>query len=123
MGFNPCNCILKIQKSIWDSNSHNGSSLESVKVHSFTLLALPGACVVTLGLPSWPATLQPPCLGHKPKAKVATNIGIDVKKGDWYYFKNCRYVENLKLHSSHNCESVVAQVVTKIVGKNTKMII
>ncbi len=42
MGFDPCNCILKIRESIWDSNSHNGSSLRSVRVHSFTLFALPG---------------------------------------------------------------------------------
>ncbi len=44
MGFDPCNLVLKIQESIWDSNSHNGSSLGSVKVHSLTLFALPGAC-------------------------------------------------------------------------------
>ncbi len=60
MGFDPCNCILKIWKSICDSNSHNESSLGSVKVHSLTLLALPKAFEVILGPPSWPATLQPP---------------------------------------------------------------
>jgi hypothetical protein len=30
MGFDPCNGPLKIQESIWDSNSKNGSSLGSV---------------------------------------------------------------------------------------------
>ncbi len=59
MGFGPCNHALKIQESIWDSNSHNGSSLVSVKVHSLKLFALPRACGVTPGSPSWPATLQP----------------------------------------------------------------
>jgi hypothetical protein len=34
MGFDPWNRALKIWESIWDSNSHNGSSLGSVKVHS-----------------------------------------------------------------------------------------
>jgi hypothetical protein len=43
-----------------------------VRVHSLTLFALPGACEVTPGSPSWPATLQPPCLGSEPKARVAT---------------------------------------------------
>ncbi len=40
MGFDPCNRALKIQESIWDSNSHNGSSLGSARVHSLTLFAL-----------------------------------------------------------------------------------
>jgi hypothetical protein len=72
MGFNPYNRALKIWESIWDSNSYNGSPLGSVKVHSLTLLAFPGACEVTPGLPSWSTTLQPPCLGCEPKVRVAT---------------------------------------------------
>jgi hypothetical protein len=72
MGFDPYNCTLKIWESIWESNSHNGSSLESVKVHSLTLFALPKTCDVTPRPPSWPTTLQPPCLGREPKAKVVT---------------------------------------------------
>jgi hypothetical protein len=58
MGFDPCNRAMKIWESIWDYNSHNGSSLGSVRVHSFTLFAFLGACDVTLGPPSWIATLQ-----------------------------------------------------------------
>ncbi len=58
MGFDPYNCALRIWESIWDSNSHNGSSLGSVRVHSLTLFALLGACDVTPELPFWPATLQ-----------------------------------------------------------------
>jgi hypothetical protein len=72
IGFDPYNYALKIWDSIWDSNSHNGSSLGSVRVHSLTLLALSGACEVTHGLSSWPTTLQPPCLGYEPKARVTT---------------------------------------------------
>jgi hypothetical protein len=55
MGFDPCNCIMKIPESIWDSNSHNGSSFGSVRVHSltfFALFALPKTCDVTLEPPS-----------------------------------------------------------------------
>jgi hypothetical protein len=47
-----------------------------VKVHSltlFALFALPGACDVTLGSTSRPATSQPPCLSRKPNARVATD--------------------------------------------------
>ncbi len=72
LDFDPWNCTLKIWESICDSNSHNGSSLGSVQVHSLTLFALPGTCDVTLRPPFWPTTLQPPCLGCEPKTRVAT---------------------------------------------------
>jgi hypothetical protein len=74
IGFNPNNYALKIQESIWDSNSQHGSSLGSVRVHSLTLFALSGACDVTPGSSSSPATLQPPHLGHEPKARVTTHL-------------------------------------------------
>jgi hypothetical protein len=67
MGFDPCNRALKIWESIWDSNSHNGSSFGSVRVHSLTLFALLRACDATPEPPSWPITLQPPCLGLQQK--------------------------------------------------------
>jgi hypothetical protein len=59
MGFDLCNHTLEIRESIWDSNSYNGNSLGNVRFHSLTLFALLGACDVTLGSFSWPATLQP----------------------------------------------------------------
>jgi hypothetical protein len=65
MGFGPCNRTMKIQESNWDSNSYNGGSLGSVRVHSLTFFALPRACDVTPESFSWPVTL---CLNHKPKA-------------------------------------------------------
>jgi hypothetical protein len=67
MGFDLCNCTLKIPKSIWDSNSYNGSSLGNVKVHSLTLFALSKACDVTPGLPSWHKTLQALALVVSPR--------------------------------------------------------
>jgi hypothetical protein len=67
MGFDPYNRTLKIWKSIWDSNSQHGSSLWSVRVHSLTLFALPRACEMILGSPSWPATLQPLTLVASPR--------------------------------------------------------
>jgi hypothetical protein len=58
MGFDACTRVLNIRESIWDSNSHNGSSLGSVRVHSLRLFALPKACDVIPGSSFWPATLQ-----------------------------------------------------------------
>jgi hypothetical protein len=54
--FDPYNRALKIRESFWDSNSQHGSSLGSVRAHSLTLFALPGACGV---LPGLPLGLQP----------------------------------------------------------------
>jgi hypothetical protein len=71
MGFDPCNRAMKIQESIWDSNSQHGSSLGSVKVHSLTLFALPGVCDVTPGS-LLARNLATPCFSREPKAKVAT---------------------------------------------------
>jgi hypothetical protein len=59
MGFDLCNCALKIWESIWDSNSHDGSSLGSVRVHSLTLFSLPGACDVTPRLLLAPQAYKP----------------------------------------------------------------
>ncbi len=70
ISFDPCNCTLKIWESIWDSNSQYGSSLGSVRVHSLTLFAFLGTCDVTLGSPSWPATLQPLALVASPRLRL-----------------------------------------------------
>jgi hypothetical protein len=67
MGVDPYNDALKIWESIWNSNSQNGSSLGSVRVHSLTLFAFSGACDVTPELPSRPATLQPFALVTSPR--------------------------------------------------------
>jgi hypothetical protein len=86
MGLNSCNYALKIWEFIWDSNFHNGSSLGSVKVHSFTLFAFPGACDVTPGPPFWSVTLQALALvtspklrlRHSPPLKEEVNVLIDI---------------------------------------------
>jgi hypothetical protein len=70
--FDPCNGALKIQESFWDSNSQHGSSLGSVRVDSLTLSHIPGSMWCDSRASSWPAPLQPHCLGREPKARVAT---------------------------------------------------
>jgi len=56
-----------------DSNSHSGSSFGSVRVHSLTLSYTLG----NMRCDSWVSflarTFASPCLGRKPKARVATN--------------------------------------------------
>jgi len=69
--------VLAPQHALWSfgspfgtptlTNSQHGSSLGSVRVHSLTLFALPGACDMTPGSTYRPATLQPPCLGREPR--------------------------------------------------------
>ncbi len=82
--FDPYNRVLKIRKSIWDSNSHNGSSLGSVRVHSLTLFALLEACDVTLGPPFWPATLQALALVVSSRLGLRKHIWILLR----FIFKN-----------------------------------
>ncbi len=70
--FEPCNRLLKIRESIWDSSSQNGSSIGSVKVHSLTFFCTP----TSMRCDSWASflahTFASPYFGHEPKAKVAT---------------------------------------------------
>jgi hypothetical protein len=68
MGFDPCNCFLKIQ----DSNSQGGRSLGSVRVHSFTLSYTSGSMRCDSRAFLLARTLASPCLGCEPKARVAT---------------------------------------------------
>jgi hypothetical protein len=75
MSFDPCNCALKIWESIWDSNSQHGSLLgcEGSCPHTFcTLENLWCDSRVSL-LACNLATL---CLSRKPKARVATMVGM-----------------------------------------------
>jgi len=55
-----------------DSISQSGSCLGSVRVHSLTLSYIPKSMWCDFRASSWPATLQPLCLGRKLKARVAT---------------------------------------------------
>jgi hypothetical protein len=74
MGFDPYNRALKIQKSIWDSNSYNGSSLGSVKVHILTLFGTPESMWCDSHVFFLGRNLATLCLGRKPKAGVATSL-------------------------------------------------
>ncbi len=60
---------------------------------------------------------------HVGYRKVAKDIGIDVKKGDWYYFKVCRHVENQKLFASRGCEFTTIQVAHGVVGENARKVV
>jgi hypothetical protein len=52
-----------------------------------------------------------PFYKHVRHKKVDKNIGINVKKGDYYYSKVCKHTKNKKFHVSHSCKSVITQVV------------
>jgi hypothetical protein len=71
MSFDPWNCSLKIQKSIGTPTFKVGAHLGvwgSIPSHSLTL---PRAWIMTPGL-TLGSHLSNPCLGHEPKARVAT---------------------------------------------------
>jgi hypothetical protein len=68
MGSNPYNCALKTQ----DSNSQNGSSFGSVKVHSLTLFCTLESMRCDSQASLLARNLASPCLGHEPKARVTT---------------------------------------------------
>jgi hypothetical protein len=73
IGFNPCNRSLKIPESI-ETNSPSGSYLGSVRVHSLTLSCTPGNIAYVSRASLLSHTLASPCLGRKPKARVAIII-------------------------------------------------
>jgi hypothetical protein len=54
-----------------DSNSQSKNSLGSVKVHSLTLFCTPGSMKCDSRAPLLAHTFANPCLGCKPKARVA----------------------------------------------------
>jgi hypothetical protein len=70
--FWPLKSVSEVLGVHWDSLSQSGSCLRSVKAHSLTLSYTPGSLWCDSRASPWPAPLQPFCLGHKPKAKVAT---------------------------------------------------
>jgi hypothetical protein len=59
-------------------------------------------------------------VGHR---KATKDIGIDVKKGDWYYFKVCRHAKNQKLFAFCGYESIVTQVAHGVVGENARKVV
>ncbi len=67
MGFDPCNLSLNIWESIGTPTPKVGVPLGVWGFIPSHFLALPGACGMTPGLPSWPATLQPFALVASPR--------------------------------------------------------
>ncbi len=76
MSFDPCNRSLKIQESIWDSNSHNGNSLGNVRVHSLTPFYSPGSMGYDSQASLLARNLASLHLGHEPKARVVTKTTL-----------------------------------------------
>ncbi len=56
----------------WNSNSHNGSSFGSARVHSLAFFYIPGSMWCDFRASFLACNLAIPCLGHQPKARVAT---------------------------------------------------
>ncbi len=80
MNFDPCNCSLKIRESIRTPIPQNGSSFESVRVHSTTLSYTPR-------LPFWPAPLQALALVMSPRIGLRQfSIRQTTQVGRWYPF-------------------------------------
>jgi hypothetical protein len=72
MGFDPYNRFLKIQESIEIPTPKVGAHLEVWGVHSFTLFHTPGSMKCDSKPSHLAYTFASPCLGHKPKVRVAT---------------------------------------------------
>jgi hypothetical protein len=51
------------------------------------------------------------------------NIGINVKKGDWYYSKDSMHSKNYKLFVSRNHESIASQVAKGVVGEKGRKVV
>jgi hypothetical protein len=70
MGFDPCNGRLKI----WESNSQNGSSFGSVRVHALTFFCTPRSTRCDSRASLLARNLANPCLGREPKPRVVTHL-------------------------------------------------
>jgi hypothetical protein len=96
----------------WNSNSQNKSSLGSVKIHSLTFFCTPGSTRCDSQASLLVHHLANPCLGHEPKARVATQNGSSfgsVKVHSLTLF--CTF-ENMKCDSwlhlgSHFCKPLL----------------
>ncbi len=76
MGFDPCNCFLKIWESIKTLTPKMGTHLgrwRFIPSHSPTF---PGAWDVTLGLPYWPAPLQALTLVVSPRLRLQQEVNL-----------------------------------------------
>jgi hypothetical protein len=76
MGSDPLQSFFKDSEVHRDSNSQSGSSLGSVRVHSFTLSYTPG-------LPFWPAPLQALALVASPRLRLQHWWTLESSKGNF----------------------------------------
>jgi hypothetical protein len=72
MGFDPYNCILKIWESMGTPTPKVGVSLGSVRVYSLTLSCTLESMQHDSRASFLARNLATPCLGHEPKARIAT---------------------------------------------------
>ncbi len=87
MSFDPYNHSLKIQKYIETLTPKVGAQLGVwgfIPSHSFTFL---GAWNVTLGLPSWPTTLQAFALVASPRLRLQHYVYVLLSSWRWYSLK------------------------------------
>jgi len=59
---------------------------------------------------------------HVGRNKVGRNIGTNVKKGDWYHFKDNRLAKNYKLFGFHSHGNVATQLANGMVGENQRKV-
>jgi hypothetical protein len=102
--FLPLELLSEVLGDHQDSISQIGSCLGSVRVHSLTLSYTPRSMWCDSWAFSWPAPLQPLCLGREPKARVATvGMGLNIirvfteeKKivhpNSWEIYVTCRWM-------------------------------
>jgi hypothetical protein len=60
---------------------------------------------------------------HVGRKKAKRNIGTNVKKRDWYHFKDCKHAKNHKLFASCNQGNVVAQLANGMAGENLRKVV
>jgi hypothetical protein len=60
---------------------------------------------------------------HASWKKVGRNIGTNVKKGDWYHFKDCGHAKNHKLLAFHSHGNVGTQLTNKMTKDNWKTVV
>jgi hypothetical protein len=71
MGFDPCNYFLKIWKSTGTPTPKVGAHL-GVRFHSLAFTCTPESMKCDCRTSFLTRTFASPCLGHEPKARVAT---------------------------------------------------
>jgi hypothetical protein len=60
---------------------------------------------------------------HAHCKNIKKNIGIDVKKGDWYYSKVSGHAKNKKIFTSRSREFIVTQVANDVVGEKVQNVV